>query len=62
MIFGVILYLFILLVFYGCDYIILEWNNETILTYMQICKLFKQKPSVIIETPGGGCIWQDMLY
>ena len=59
---GTILYLFILLIFYGCDYIILNWNGETIMAYKQICDLFKQKPSILIENSGGGCIWKNILF
>lgn len=59
---GIIIYLFILLIFYGSVYVTLDWNGETIKAYLQLNEIFKQKPSILIESQGGGCIWKNIIY
>lgn len=58
----IIIYLFILLIFYGSVYIILQWNGETIKAYLQLNEIFKQKPAILIGSRGGGCIWKNIIY
>lgn len=58
---GIIIYLFILLIFYGSIYVLLDWNGETITAYLQLNGIFKQTPSILIESRGGGCIWKNIV-
>lgn len=59
---GIILYLFILLIFYGSEYITLNWDGETIGVYRYLKEIFKQEPSILIESQGGGCIWKNIVH
>ena len=55
--FPIIIYLLILIIYYGY-YLCLNWNKGTVLAYRKLCELFSQKPGMIINEPGGGCIWK----
>lgn len=53
--------MFILLIFYGSAYVALDWHGETIKAYLQLNRIFKQKPAILIESQGGGCIWKNIV-
>lgn len=34
------------------------WNSYTVVAYRKLCKLLGGPPDIVINKPGGGCIWK----
>ena len=56
----VILYLFILLIYYGSDYVILDWSQKNIQLYRDINHIFNTHPCITRPECGGGSIWRNV--
>jgi hypothetical protein len=57
---AIIIYLFILLIFYSADYVILEWSEESVRLYRDICNIFGSTPYIMKPGIGGGSIWKNL--
>ena len=56
----IILYLFILLMYYGSDYIILDWSQSNVQLYRDINHIFNTHPCITRSGCGGGSIWRNI--